>query len=185
MWEEGEPFSGLNIWKEDKFRKLQGTIPVISLTFAGIKYDTCKDTITKIKRVIINLYEKYAFLQNSDILTEWSQNYFHQIFHDMSDIDAVDSLRNLCDLYVYGYWDELVSFMRGLFEETFKVNPYLDRAILTGITRVSKFSYENSESLFSGLNHLKVVSMILEQLLEGGTGEILSWLCIGIDGGFS
>ena len=56
------------------------------------------------------------------------------------------------EAYVNGYWDELVSFIRNLFNSTFKTNPYLERAIMTGITRVSK------ESIFSDLNHLEVVT---------------------------
>lgn len=54
--------------------------------------------------------------------------------------------------YVCGYWDELIQFLRGLFNSTFKDNPFLERALMTGITRVSK------ESIFSDLNHLKVIT---------------------------
>jgi len=53
---------------------------------------------------------------------------------------------------VHGYWKEIVEFIKGMFNATFKTNPYLDRAILTGITRVSK------ESIFSDLNNLAVVT---------------------------
>ncbi len=189
---KGEVFENLNIWRDEKFQKLQGTIPVISLTFAGIKCDTYKDTVTRIKRVIIQLYEEYEFLKNS-IPSEWGKNYFHQIFCDMSDMDAVDALHNLCKFlqnyykkkvivlldefdtplqaaYIHGYWNELISFVRELFEATFKINPYLDRAILTGITRISK------ESLFSGLNNLEVVSMTLNKYTDsfGFTQEEVS-----------
>ena len=52
------------------------------------------------------------------------------------------------EAYVNGYWEELVAFTRSLFNSTFKTNPYLERAIMTGITRVSK------ESIFSDLNNL-------------------------------
>jgi len=56
------------------------------------------------------------------------------------------------DAYVYGYWEELVSFTRSLFNSTFKTNPYMERGLMTGITRVSR------ESMFSDLNNLKVVT---------------------------
>ena len=56
------------------------------------------------------------------------------------------------EAFVDGYWDELVSFTRSLFNSTFKTNPALERGIMTGITRVSK------ESIFSDLNNLKVVT---------------------------
>ena len=58
----------------------------------------------------------------------------------------------LQEAYVNGFWDEIVNFIRNLFNSTFKTNPYLERAIMTGITRVSK------ESIFSDLNNLKVVT---------------------------
>ena len=56
------------------------------------------------------------------------------------------------EAYVKGFWEELVSFTRSFFNSTFKSNPYLERGIMTGITRVSK------ESIFSDLNNLKVVT---------------------------
>lgn len=61
------------------------------------------------------------------------------------------------EAYVGGYWQELVAFTRSLFNATFKTNPYLERALMTGITRVSK------ESIFSDLNHLKVVTTTSDQ----------------------
>ena len=61
------------------------------------------------------------------------------------------------EAYVNGFWDELVSFMRSMFNSTFKTNPYLERAIMTEITRVSK------ESIFSDLNNLEVVTATSEK----------------------
>ena len=60
--EAGEVFEKLNIWKEEKFRKLQGTIPVISLTFAGIKCDTYEETLIQIKQVIADLYSEQELI---------------------------------------------------------------------------------------------------------------------------
>lgn len=56
------------------------------------------------------------------------------------------------EAYVHGYWEELVSFTRSLFNSTFKTNPYIERGLMTGITRVSR------ESMFSDLNNLNVVT---------------------------
>lgn len=56
------------------------------------------------------------------------------------------------EAYVYGYWEELVELLRGFFNSTFKANPFLERAMMTGITRVSK------ESIFSDLNNLEVIT---------------------------
>lgn len=64
------------------------------------------------------------------------------------------------EAYVNGYWDEMVAFTRSLFNATFKTNPYLERAIMTGITRVSK------ESVFSDMNNLKVVTTTSEKYAD-------------------
>ncbi len=66
----------------------------------------------------------------------------------------------LQEAWVYGYWYEMVELMRGLFISTFKANPYLERAVMTGITRVSK------ESIFSDLNHLTVVTSTSEMYAD-------------------
>ena len=63
----------------------------------------------------------------------------------------------LQEAYVYGYWEELTTFIRSLFNCTFKTNPYLERGLMTGITRVSK------ESIFSDLNNLEVVTTTSEK----------------------
>ncbi len=171
----GDLFENLNIWKEEKYRKLQGTIPVISLSFANVKETTYVKTKTRICQTLMDLYIKYAFLRDSDTLTPRDREYFDRVSERMADTDAVIALYKLSDFiqryygkkpiilldeydtpmqeaYVNGYWDEIVSFTRSLFNSTFKTNPFFDRAIMTGITRVSK------ESIFSDLNNLTVVT---------------------------
>ncbi len=64
------------------------------------------------------------------------------------------------EVYVNGYWQEMVGFLRSLFNATFKTNPYLERAMMTGITRVSK------ESIFSDLNNLRVVTFTSEKYAD-------------------
>ena len=63
----------------------------------------------------------------------------------------------LQEAYIHGYWDELTSLIRSMFNSTFKTNDHLNRALLTGITRVSK------ESIFSDLNNLMVVTTTAEE----------------------
>ncbi len=168
-------FEGLDIWKEEKYRKLQGTIPVISLSFANVKETTYEKTKVRICQTLMDLYIKYVFLRDSSVLTEKDREYFDRVSEKMADTDAVIALHKLSDFmqryygkkpiilldeydtpmqeaYVNGYWNEMVSFTRSLFNATFKTNPYFDRAIMTGITRVSK------ESIFSDLNNLEVVT---------------------------
>ncbi len=171
----GEIFENLSVWRDEKYRNLQGTYPVISLTFANVKTETYPDTKTRICQILSDLYIKYNFLRDSDVLSEKDRKYFDRVGDDMTEVDATISLHKLCDYlqryygkkpiilldeydtpmqeaYVYGYWEEMVSFIRNLFNSTFKTNPYLERAIMTGITRVSK------ESIFSDLNNLAVVT---------------------------
>ncbi|MBR3607294.1 MAG: AAA family ATPase [Lachnospiraceae bacterium] len=173
--ERGDLFEGLSIWKEEKYRQLQGTYPVISLSFAGIKDDTFQTAREKICDAIAAQYQKYREVRSSELLTEGDKLFFDSVSCHMSDYEASISLHKLSDFlqryygkkviilldeydtpmqeaYVHGYWKEIVSFMRSLFNSTFKTNPYLERALMTGITRVSK------ESIFSDLNHLRVVT---------------------------
>ena len=172
---KGEIFEGLSIWKEEKYRQLQGTYPVINLSFANVKEKSFEATKEKIYQLIVDLYSQYSFLQESEVLTNIDKDFFRRISLDMKETDATSALHKLSDYlqryykqkviilldeydtpmqeaYVNGFWDDLVAFTRSMFNSTFKTNPHLARGIMTGITRVSK------ESIFSDLNNLKVVT---------------------------
>ena len=172
---QGKLFEKMNIWKEEKYRQMQGTYPVISLSFANVKENTFEGTKTRICQILADVYNKNQFLRDSGVLSDREVKFFDSISVNMAETDATISLHKLCDFmqryygkapivlldeydtpmqeaYVNGYWDEIVAFTRNLFNSTFKTNPYLERAILTGITRVSK------ESIFSDLNNLEVVT---------------------------
>ncbi len=173
--EQGQIFENLSIWKEDRYRKLQGTYPVIALSFADIKETTAFGTKKRICQIIEELYNQYDFLPDSGCMNEKEKESFGRITVDMNDYEAAGALKMLSlylsryykkhvillldeydtpfqEAYLYGYWDELVEFVRSLFNSTFKTNPYLERALMTGITRISK------ESLFSDLNNPRIVS---------------------------
>ncbi|MBO5071239.1 MAG: AAA family ATPase [Roseburia sp.] len=168
-------FEGQSIWQEEKYRNLQGTYPVISLSFANIKETDYDTTVYRICQLLKKLFEQNSFLRNCELLSDAEKIYFERMTLDMDEKDAPLALYQLSDFlsryygkkviilldeydtpmqesYVDGYWDRLVSFTRSLFNSTFKTNPWLERAILTGITRVSK------ESIFSDLNNLEVVT---------------------------
>lgn len=172
----GALFEGLSIWKNEKYRDLQGTYPVISLSFARVKETNYTDTRERLCSILRNLYIKFSFLKDSEVLTDADRAYFERILAvEVSNADATSALYQLSDYmyryygkkviilldeydtpmqeaYVDGFWDELVAFTRSLFNSTFKTNPWLERGIMTGITRV------NMESIFSDLNNLKVVT---------------------------
>ena len=188
----GELFEGFSIWQaktgkdgspggenpleaDYEYRQLQGTYPVISLSFAKVKETDFSNARKKICLIIKDLYNKYAFLADSGCLNQDEKGTWQEISVEMEDYMAADSLNALSnylsryygkkviilldeydtpmqEAYLNGYWTELSDFMKGLFNAAFKTNPYLERAILTGITRISK------ESLFSDLNNLEVVT---------------------------
>ena len=168
-------FEGLSIWQEEKYRNLQGTYPLIFLSFAAVKAGNLKDAKAQIKQEIARLYQENRQFMKADMFSKNERDLYDSTTVNMDDVTAQDSLRNLSawmeryygkkviilldeydtpmqEAYVQGYWDEFTAFVRSLFNATFKTNPYLERAIMTGITRVSK------ESIFSDLNNLQVVT---------------------------
>ena len=173
--ERSDLFEGLNIWKEEKYRELQGTYPVIFLSFADVKQGNYKDAVKKLKGILAKLYDERHYLADWEGLTPNERKHFLSVSSEMDDVTAQDALKNLCDYlsryyqkkvlifldeydtpmqeaYVGGYWDEFTEFIRSMFNATFKTNPALERAVMTGITRVSK------ESIFSDLNNLMLVT---------------------------
>ena len=172
-------FMNFTIWKQEAYRSLQGTYPVISLSFDDIKETAYPQARKKIGENIVDLYNRFDFLGNSDVLNEKEKKYFHSISADMEDYELSISIRRLSnylykyygkkviilmdeydtpmqEAYVNQYWENLTSFTRSLFNASFNSNPYLER----GITRVSK------ESIFSDLNNLKVVTTVSDEYAD-------------------
>ena len=179
----GYLFEGLPLWEEEKYRALQGSYPVISLSFAKAKENSFFNSRKKICQIITDLYNQYDFLPDSGKLNDNEKYFFRKVSAEMEDYVATDSLNALSgylkkyygkkviilldeydtpmqEAYVNGYWDELAGFTRSLFNATFKTNPHLERAIMTGITRISK------ESIFSDLNNLSVVTSTSDMYAE-------------------
>ena len=168
-------FEGLYIDRQADMKELQGKYPVISFSFSDIKETSYPQVRKKIGEIIVDLYNQFDYLADSGLLNAREKEYFNRISSDMEDSELSISLRRLCgylqqyygqkvivlldeydtpmlEAYEAGFWDELTAFTRSLFNATFKNNPYLERALLTGITRISK------ESIFSDLNNLKVIT---------------------------
>jgi len=189
-------FEGLSVWEEPEFRELQGSYPVVFLSFAGIKDSTFAEARKSICRIIEEQYNKNDYLLRDDLLNEKEKEFYQEVKSNMQNNVAVSALRSLADFlgrfyrkktiilldeydtplqeaFVNGYWDEMTGFIRNLFNYTFKTNPYLERAIMTGITRVRK------ESIFSDLNHLKVVTTTSGEYADcfGFTEEEAAALC--------
>ena len=181
--ERGDLFEGLKLWDSGKFRTLQGTYPVISLSFANVKEHSYEMARRKICQILSNLYLEYEFLLDRDMISPRGRRFFESVSEDMDDMTATMAIHQLSlflskyygkhviilldeydtpmqEAYVNGYWEELMSFIRSMFNAAFKTNPYLERAIMTGITRVSK------ESIFSDLNNLEVVTTTSEKYAD-------------------
>lgn len=178
-----ELFEGLLIWQNEKYRNLQGTYPVISFSFANVKERTYEASRMRICQILTELYDKHHFLAEGDLLTQREKEYFVSVSENMTEVTATLAVHRLADFlsryygkkviilldeydtpmqeaYVNGYWEELAAFTRSLFNSTFKTNPYMERAVMTGITRVSR------ESIFSDLNNLKVVTTTSNEYMD-------------------
>ena len=177
-------FEGLSIWNDEKYRILQGSYPVIFLSFASIKGSNYNDARDGIIMAINEAYSEHRYLLKSKELTEGERKCFEELDNYAKNpgvkeavandtiCNAIKNLANclyryygkkviilldeydtpMQEAYLYGYWDQFTAFVRSLFNATFKTNPYLERAMMTGITRVSKVS------VFSDLNNLNVIT---------------------------
>ncbi len=181
--DRGDLFEGMEIWEYSEYRKLQGTYPVLFLSFADVKETNFQDARKMICYLIEQLYSQNDFLLEGCLLNEKEKKYFRNVTADMENYVLSASLKTLSnylyryyrrkviiildeydtpmqEAYVKGYWKELVELTRSLFNATFKTNPCMERAVMTGITRVSK------ESVFSDLNNLEVVTTTSDKYAE-------------------
>lgn len=173
-------FDGLSIWKEESYRELQGTYPVIFLSFAKVKASDYRGMEYSIANIIFNIYQQNSFLLEGDILSENEKQYFNSIKPEMNRETAADAINALTyflsryygknviilldeydtpmqEAWLSGYWDEAVVFFRSFLNATFKTNPCILRGLITGVTRISR------ESIFSDLNHLEVITTTSEK----------------------
>ncbi|KAK8839911.1 hypothetical protein M9Y10_031625 [Tritrichomonas musculus] len=178
--EKEDLFKGTKIWNDEKMMKIQGTYPVISMTFGKCKSQDVNSILKAIKQEIFDstISFKQVLLQNADKLDENEINFINSINYEMSDDIAFNAINKICMLFAKVYnknviilldeydapmikfwvnrddagWKKLITFLRSFFCSTFKENDFLQRALITGITRICK------ESIFSGFNNLQVVT---------------------------
>lgn len=180
--ERSDLFEGLSIWEEEKYRQLQGTFPVIFLSFANVKASNYADMEYCITKVISDLYEQNRYLFDKVVLSDNEREYYGSVKPGMDGILAAGAIHSMAcfmqryykkdviiildeydtpmhEAWINGYWDQAVEFFRKFFNSTFKTNPFLYRGMITGITRISNVSLrEPSESIFSDLNNLNVIT---------------------------
>lgn len=173
-------FENTHIQKWDKYQMQQGVWPVVFVTFSNVKSNNFEDSYQQVCGCIQTAYEKHAYLRESDKLESKERECFETYFDNLRDgstnrIYCKRALRILCEClfrhygkkviilideydtpltegYMFGYMDEISDLMRNIFQEILKTNPYLQRGLLSGISRVAR------ESLFSDMNNIGVVS---------------------------
>lgn len=173
-------FENLNISKQASlFAEHQGRYPVINLSFKDVKESSYEAAYDKMLQILTKIYDSFSkTLLDSNKLTSFQKDYIHKILEkSASQAEVEDSIYMLSQLlhnhydrkililideydtaiqsgYLNGYYEKITGFFRNLFSAALKDNPYLFKAVLTGILRISR------ESLFSGLNNLTVYSML-------------------------
>lgn len=168
-------FENLNIWKYHEYRSLQGTYPVIFLSFSRVRGNSYPYTRIMLNQILAETYGRNRYLLDGNLLSEAEKKYFHEVCDTMQEYTAVAAIYRLSEFmyrfykkkplilldeydtpmqeaYLGGYWEEMSAFIRAVFNASLKENPYMERAVLTGITRVSR------ESVFSDLNNIKVIT---------------------------
>ena len=170
-------FRDKKIWRcGKKYREYQGRYPVIFLTFKDVKKDTWEETYDSIVQIILLEFKRHAELNDSDRVSD--KDYYRKVICGKATRnDMENSLMMLTKMlhdhhgtapvliideydipiqqgYMRGFYDNVILFMRNLFSGGLKDNRHLTFGFLTGILRVSK------ESIFSGLNNLKVNSVL-------------------------
>ena len=178
-------FRDKKIWAcGKKYRDYQGKYPVIFITFKDVKRDSWEETYDQISKILIQEFERHSELLESEYCSTYEKEYFKNILEGKANrTDMMISLQRLSQMldehhgippiiiideydtpiqqgYMRGFYDKVILFMRNLFSGGLKDNRHLSYGFLTGILRVAK------DSIFSGLNNLKVNSILDNQYSE-------------------
>ncbi|MCD8083401.1 MAG: ATP-binding protein [Clostridiales bacterium] len=176
----GDLFEQFSVWQDATFQQLQGTYPVINVSFAGMKQDSWQLMLQDMKYCLSDLYDRHGYLLQSDKLNDADKNKIRQYMEEnVNEPQCIQSLQFLSrclykhfgkkvmifideydtpmlEAYTAGYWQSAIIAIRRMFHAALKDNPYLERGLLTGITRITQ------ESIFSDLNNLTVVTTTTE-----------------------
>lgn len=180
-----ELFQNLKIMDAgEEYVRQMGMYPVINLTLKSAKQPVFTSAYHKIKNEITDEYKRHKYVLEDDILDPDSKSLFQKIASGQGEYDdysgSLKFLSNclyqatgkktillideydvpLENAYFKGFYDEMVDFIRSLFESALKTNDCLQLAVITGCLRISK------ESIFTGLNHLKIISVLNQQYSE-------------------
>lgn len=190
-------FENMDIMESgDRYLQHMGKYPVISLSLKSAKQGDFETAYTMLARGIAEEFSRHKFILEDEKLSENKERYLSIMREKAEQASYRDSLRYLSEcLYLYygkkaiilideydvplesaymkGYYDEMVDFIRSLFESALKTNPYMEFAVLTGCLRISK------ESIFTGMNNLKIISILSKNYDEyfGFTDDEVKRIC--------
>ena len=175
-------FHDKKIWKcGAKYQNYQGKYPVIFITFKDVKFNTWAETLESVKDLFSKEARRHPELRDSDKCDSYDLKSFNALLSgDVTEVELSNALLNLSQMlhkhhgiapiiiideydtpiqqgYSCGFYDQVILFMRNLFSGGLKDNKHLSYGFLTGILRVAK------ESIFSGLNNLKINSILDEK----------------------
>ena len=178
-------FKDKKIWScGEKYHLEQGQYPVIYVTFKDIKFSSWEQSLEAIRNVIASEYRRHLYLLTSDKCNEYDKKYFCHVAEGIvTEVGLTSAFRTLSNMlylhygktaviiideydtpiqqaYAEDYYEQMIGFIRNLLSGAFKDNASLAYGFLTGILRVAK------ESVFSGLNNLKVNSVLEERYSE-------------------
>lgn len=178
-------FRDLRIMTESgEYTRHMGSYPVVNLTLKSAKQPTFESAYGRMKAAIADEFRRHQYILESGQLQEGDQNLFRKIADRAAEYDdysgALEFLSKclyqatgkktvilideydvpLENAYFRGYYEKMTDFIRSLFESALKTNDYLQFAVITGCLRISK------ESIFTGLNHLNIISVLDKQYSE-------------------
>ncbi len=184
--ENGHLFDGLAIADcGEETRKHQQRYPVIFMTLKSAKQDTYALAYMELKKRISEEFERHRYVLAEDALLETEKLRFQAIldlkdeqslytdalgflskclykYHGKNAIILIDEYDvPLENAYLHGFYEEMIGFIRSLFESALKTNPYLEKGVIAGCLRISK------ESIFTGLNNLEVDSVLHTRYPDG------------------
>ncbi len=183
--ENKELFKGLNIMAQGgKYADYMGKYPIINLTLKSAKQPSFESAYGKLRNDIADEFQRHQYILKSGKMNEREKTLFQKIVDGEAGYDDYSGAlkflsKCLCqttgkqavilideydvpleNAYFQGFYEEMADFIRSLFESALKTNDYLRFAVITGCLRVSK------ESIFTGLNHLKIISILDQRYSE-------------------
>ena len=174
-----ELFNGLKIMEQEEYYTSKlGYYPVIYLTLKDVNDINHDKMILDLKTAMINMYKEHMYLLDSNKIYDFEKQKIQDILYAREDeVLLKNAVKDLSEYlnryyerpvillideydvpiqaaYVEGYYEDAIKFLKTFYGTTFKDNPYLEKAILTGVSRIAK------ESLFSGMNNFKVYTIM-------------------------